>query len=50
MMDQAKPSDHAITRAVTQSLASRGMRPPCLIGVQRVLEKLRVIPIARHWK
>ena len=82
MMYQAKPSDHAITRNVTQSLASRGMRPPCRIGVvtsngsvtlsgtiqyeyqrlsavqstrlvdgvQRVLERLQVIPTARRWK
>jgi osmotically-inducible protein OsmY len=82
MMYQAKPPDHAITRKVSQALASRGMRPPCRIGVmtskgsvtlsgmiqyehqrrsavqatrgvdgvQRVLERLQVIPAAQHWK
>jgi hypothetical protein len=33
MMYQAKLPDHAITQKVSQQLASRGMRPPCRIGV-----------------
>lgn len=82
MMQQTKLPDHEITQKVSQQLASRGMRPPCLIGVatsngtvtlsgtiqyehqrrtavqaargvggvQRVLERLQVIPTAQHWK
>ena len=33
MVHQTKPPDHAITLKVNQRLASRGMRPPCHIGV-----------------
>jgi osmotically-inducible protein OsmY len=33
MIYQAKFPDHAISQKVSQQLASRGMRPPCRIGV-----------------
>jgi osmotically-inducible protein OsmY len=33
MISQTKVPDHAITQKVSQQLASRGMRPPCRIGV-----------------